>query len=40
MAHDVNVVGLGGSLQVSSTSRAALEVALRGAGEAGATIAD
>lgn len=37
MAHDVRVVGIGGSLQASSTSRAALEVALRGAGEAGAT---
>lgn len=37
MARDLRVVGIGGSLQAASTSRAALEVALRGAGKVGAT---
>jgi FMN reductase len=34
----VKVVGLGGSLHAASRSRAALQVALEGAGEAGATV--
>ncbi len=34
----LRIVGLGGSLRPNSTSRAALEVALEGAGEAGAEI--
>ena len=38
MAHPVRVVGLGGSLRIGSTSRSALQMALDGAGSAGAEV--